>query len=153
MKKILSFTLILALTFTCFAQQQQQRRGGGENEGGQNRVRFIETLDLTPAQREAFVELRREFRAKDSDNFANLDKLRNELIDEAAKNVVDSAQISRIVSEIGNLHLALSVNMYQNIRKVKEILTEEQFQRFIEHRKSRINRNVARNRGESKQNQ
>ncbi|MCL2845381.1 MAG: periplasmic heavy metal sensor [Chitinivibrionia bacterium] len=153
MKKILSFILILALTFTCFAQQQQQRRGGGENEGGQNRVRFIETLDLTPAQREAFVELRREFRAKDSDNFANLDKLRNELIDEAAKNVVDSAQISRIVSEIGNLHLALSVNMYQNIRKVKEILTEEQFQRFIEHRKSRINRNVARNRGESKQNQ
>lgn len=153
MRRFLGVILVLALIFPCFAQQQQQQQRKGNSGEGGNRSSFIETLDLTPSQREAFIELRKNFRGGDSINFANLNKLRSELIDESAKEVIDSAKISRIASQIAEQHFALSIKLSENIKKVKEILNQEQFERFIEHRKSRIVRNFKQNRGESKQNQ
>jgi len=163
MRKILCIILIFAFAFPIFAQRGGggnnesgsgggHRGGGGGSRGGGNAA-FMETLELTPEQREVYMEIRREHRERNSVNFINLNRLRNELLVESAKDVSDSAQINRIVYDISQQHLALSLNMYQNIRKLKEVLSNEQFERFIEHRKNRINRNVTRNRNENKQNE
>jgi Spy/CpxP family protein refolding chaperone len=150
MRCFLTFVLILAFSFPCLAQKGGKTEG--QREGG-GRSGIMEALELTPTQREEFMQLRREFRLKDSVNFANLNRLRGELLDESAKSVVDTAQINKIAYEISQVHLTLSLNMSKNVRKVKEILTNEQFERFIEHRKNRNHRNFAKKRGENKQNQ
>ncbi|MCL1945735.1 MAG: hypothetical protein FWF51_01085 [Chitinivibrionia bacterium] len=134
---VLILILFFGGLFLCFAQ----------------RTDFQATLELDEQQKEAFSKLKEESRAENSLIFSEIKALRGELLDESAKEIVDTAKINEIADEIGKLHSLLSVNMSKNIQRTKEILTEEQFGKFIEHRKSRNNKNFSQKRGQKQQKQ
>ena len=125
---------LLTFSVSLFAQEPQVNDALDAVSRGRG---FFETLDLTRQQREAFRNLRQEVRARDSVIFINLDKLRGRLLDASSRAEVNLDEIQRIVYNISREHASLSMSMYYNIRKVKDILTPEQFGRFIEHSKSR----------------
>jgi len=137
MRNSVILTLVFGGLFICFAQ----------------RVDLKTALDLDWHQAEAIDKLREENRAENSAIYSKLKTLRGELLEESAKETADTAKINQIADEIGKQHSILSMNMYKNIQKTKKILTEEQFDKFIEHRKSRNNNNFTKKRGQSKQNQ
>ena len=137
MKNSIILILIFSGLFLCFAQKGN----------------FITTLDLDERQKEAFVKLKEESRSENALIFSELKALRGELLDESAKETIDTAKINDIADDIGKLHFALSVNTSKNIQRTKEILTKEQFEKFIEHRKSRNNNNFMQKRRQSQQKQ
>jgi Spy/CpxP family protein refolding chaperone len=146
MRSIAVLITIFATVFACFSQEEQPKQPQKQREG------LKSVLNMTPEQEEEFTKIRKESRSQDSVYYANLQRLRTNLLDESAKPKPDKAKINRIADEIGKQHSQLSRNMYSRIQKVREILTQEQFEKFIQYRKDRNNKNFRQKDGQSKQN-
>jgi hypothetical protein len=112
-----------------------------EPKNSQKERQSISTiLGLTPQQEEDFAKLRKTSASRDSIHFVKLRELRENLLDESAKEKPDAEKINEISLEIGKIYSILSLNLSKNIQEIKNLLTNEQFEKFIEHRKNKANR-------------
>jgi len=109
-----------------------------------NRGNMKEHLGLNAEQEEQMKDLKVFCRTEESRCFERLSQLRSNLFEEARKDNPDEKKLGEIAEEIGKQHSLLALCLARQIQEVKKILTQEQFEKFIELRQN-SRRNPAQN--------
>lgn len=96
-----------------------------------------EYLGLSAEQDQKMRGIQELCRVEDSICFKKLDELRRQLFIEAGKEKPSAEKINSIADEIGLQHSTLVLCLANQVRVVKTILTQEQFDKFVGYRKNK----------------
>jgi Spy/CpxP family protein refolding chaperone len=96
-------------------------------EGRGNRPTLRETLELNEEQVQKLSELRKEHRIATQNLNRELKELRTQLFDE----YTDSEKVAALAKKTGEIHVALTKKMADHVGQIAEVLSREQFQKFI----------------------
>jgi Spy/CpxP family protein refolding chaperone len=113
------------------------RRAGAVAREGRRPERLARELGLDDAQIERIGRLRLEHRLGMIDLGAELRKLRLALRAELAAGTPDRAEIDRITGAIGEVRTKMQRQRIDHLLKVRDVLGDEQWKRFIERRRER----------------
>ena len=119
-----------------------------EEEAGQpnkdKRDQVIRQLNLTPQQEVQIKQLQMLNRQKAKELFRRLKEKRRELADELDKARSNPIKIRTLITELKDIQGRLIEKRVEDVLKMKEILTPEQYQKFSETLKSMRQRNFER---------
>ena len=119
----------------------------GEEAGQPNkdkRSQVIQQLNLTPQQEAQIKQLQMLNRQKAKELFLRLKEKRKELADELDKASSNPIKIRALISALKDIQGRLIEKRVEDVLKMKEILTPEQYQKFSETLKSMRQRNFER---------
>ena len=107
-----------------------------EGEEGQpnkdKRDQIIQQLNLTPQQEAQINQLQRLNRQKAKELFRRLNEKRKELADELDKARSSPIKIRALIADLKDIQGRLIEQRVEDVLKMKEILTPEQYQKFSE---------------------
>jgi len=150
-RKVLALTVVALLTLSSsltyayshrddyeekgssYRSYRDERREEMEQKRQKAKEGFIEELGLDSEQVEILESYRKEHRNENKESHEALKELKKELQNEIAKPESDTSKIRAITSEIKQIQANLVDARTDNILKVKEVLTPEQFEKFQEH--------------------
>jgi len=144
-KTIVALIAIMTVMLSSSLSYAYQFRGGDESRFSDEQKEemkarrqkakesFIEELGLEPEQVEVLDKYREEHKGKNKQAHEDLKKLKKALQEEIAKPESNPGTIRAITSEIKQIQAALVDVRTENILKIKEVLTPEQFEKFQKH--------------------
>ena len=131
--------IALGLVFSGAAYAKMFEEEGQPNKG--NRDQVIKQLNLTPQQEAQIKQLQMFNRQKAKELFLRLKEKRKELADELDKERSNPIKIRALIAQLKNIQGRLIEQRVEDVLKMKEILTPEQYQKFSETLKSMRKRN------------
>ena len=141
-KRILMFSmLVLAclLTASPFAAAQPADTGAPSDEKGfMGKEKMEKELGLSVEQREKMKALREEFSGKQRDLGDQVKAKRDALRAELDGEDPDRVKVTALVGDVSDLQKQMMINRMDNVFKVREILTPEQFKKLREARAKRM---------------
>ena len=134
--------IALGLVFSGAAYAKMFEEEGQPNKG--NRDQVIKQLNLTPQQEAQIKQLQMLNRQKAKELFRRLKEKRRELADELDKARSNPIKIRALIATLKDLQGRMIEQRVEDVLKMKEILTPEQYQKFSETLKSMRQRNFER---------
>ena len=131
--------IALGLVFSGAAYAKMFEEEGQPNKG--NRDQVIKQLNLTPQQEAQIKQLQMLNRQKAKELFRRLKEKRRELADELDKARSNPIKIRALIVALKEIQGRLIEQRVEDVLKMKEILTPEQYQKFSETLKSMRKRN------------
>jgi len=132
--------IALGLVFSGTANAKMfEEAEGRPNKDKRNQV--IQQLNLTPQQEAQINQLQRLNRQKAKELFLRLNEKRRELADELDKARTSPIKIRALIAELKDIQGRLIEQRVDDVLKMKEILTPEQYQKFSETLKNMHKRN------------
>jgi Spy/CpxP family protein refolding chaperone len=128
--------LLLGTFFSVFSQTNKDYY---ENKGDcEQKCKISNVLNLTSRQKAELGKLKSINYSQDAAYFAKLQNLRVKLIRESAKQNPNSEELNKVCAEIGQCNTELAAHFSMRIREMKNILTDEQFEKFVEYSKNKM---------------
>ena len=121
--------------FSAFSQTN--RIGGEKKYGCEQECRMSDVLNLTARQKAELGKFKNNYYSQDSAFFAKLETLRVNLIRESAKPNPNIEELNKTYAEIGQYSSELAKHFSVRIQEMRVILTDEQFEKFIEYSKNK----------------
>jgi len=116
---------------------QTNRIGGEKKYDSEKECRISDVLNLTARQKAELGKFKSSYYSQDSAYFAKLEILRVNLIRESAKPNPNLEELNKTYAEIGQYSAELAKHFSARIREMRVILTDEQFEKFIEYGKNK----------------
>jgi len=132
--------IALGLVFSCTANAKMPEEEAGQ-PNKDKREQVIRQLNLTPQQEAQIKQLQMLNRQKAKELFLRLKEKRKELADELDKAHSSPIKIKALIAELKDIQGCLIEQRVDDVLKMKEILTPEQYQKFSETLKSMRKRN------------
>jgi len=132
--------IALGLVFSGTANAKMfEKEEGQPNKDKRDQV--IQQLNLTPQQEAQINQLQRLNRQKAKELFRKLNEKRRELADELDKARSNPIKIRVLIAALKDIQGRLIEKRVEDVLKMKEILTPEQYQKFSETLKNMHKRN------------
>ena len=132
--------IALGLFFSCTAHAKISEEEAGQ-PNKDKREQLIRQLNLTPQQEAQIKQLQTLNRQKVKELFLRLKEKRKELADELDKARSSPIKIKALIADLKDIQGRLIEQRVEDVLKMKEILTPEQYQEFSETLKSMRKRN------------
>ncbi|MFW6221163.1 MAG: Spy/CpxP family protein refolding chaperone [Fibrobacterota bacterium] len=125
-----------------FAGTQIVAKGPANTRGchakkGAKQYRMIQELDLTEQQQEQIKQLHEEMKQTRRDHWTNVKEVRRQIREELQKENPDQTDLDQYAERNGELAKLFSQKRSTHILQIKNILTDEQFQKMMELKDSR----------------
>ena len=135
--------IALGLVFSGTANAKMPEKEVGQ-PNKDKRSQVIQQLNLTPQQEAQIKQLQMLNRQKAKELFRRLKEKRRELADELDKARSNPIKIRALIAALKDIQGRLIEKRVEDVLKMKEILTPEQYQKFSETLKSMRQRNFER---------
>jgi Spy/CpxP family protein refolding chaperone len=138
MMVLAAIALGLVFSGTAYAKMSEEEAGQPNKD---KRDQVIKQLNLTPQQEAQIKQLQMLNRQKAKELFLRLKEERKELADELDKARSNPIKIRALIAELKDLQGRLIEQRVEDVLKMKEILTPEQYQKFNETLKNMRKKN------------
>jgi Spy/CpxP family protein refolding chaperone len=96
------------------------------------RYHGLADLGLTPNQKDQMKALRKDGQDKMKADFESMKALRQKIKDEFLKATPDPAALDGYADQMAQFHKQMVKNRFANLFKAKQILTQDQFKKFLD---------------------
>jgi len=136
---LVAIALGLVFSGAAYAKMSEEEAGQPNKD---KRDQIIQQLNLTPQQEAQIKQLQRFNRQKAKELLLRLKEKRKELADELDKARSNTIIIRALIAQLKDIQGRLIEQRVNDVLKMKEILTPEQYQKFNETLKNMRKRNI-----------
>ena len=140
---LVAIALGLVFSGAAYAKMSEEEAGQPNKD---KRDQIIQQLNLTPQQEAQIKQLQRFNRQKAKELLLRLKEKRKELADELDKARSNTIIIRALIAQLKDIQGRLIEQRVNDVLKMKEILTPEQYQKFNETLKNMRKRNFEKKR-------
>lgn len=143
------FTMTALALISCLTLLPAQGgRGNGKGNGEGRGAKMAQELNLTQEQQDQLKALKTESKDSHKSDREAFKAKKSELNDLLKASSVDKRAIDSKIKEISALTEKKMQNRVEHLLKVKEILTPEQFEKFLEMKEERMKQHGSKGKGQ-----